>query len=231
MIIETFGSTIKEESVKTFERDILENTLVLENEGRYPGYYGRNVPDDGMPDSLFFVITDKEPTEKILRMTHIINTEKSLFFDGTPSTIGIKNVVYNAIRVRGLTSFEQIAPLQVFYRELGINYMKPRNINETGIITVKKLFRINAIDNNIYRDSNPYKYYLKIDKYLDWETFKKLTIQVRSNVTTLAFDAALAVVYAAQVMDLIRVYTKELNIDELKHIHCKYNELIKKLDI
>ena len=62
MTLETFGSIIKEEQVKTVDHGILPGTFVLENLGMFPGYYSTNVPQTGIHDSIFLVLTKKEST-------------------------------------------------------------------------------------------------------------------------------------------------------------------------
>lgn len=71
-------------------------------------------------------------------------------------------------------------------------------------------------------------YYLRIDKQVSWSHFKKVTGQVKNNLQSAGFDAALAVVYTREVMDLIRIYGKDIQIKTLHEIHRKYTEFLAK---
>ncbi len=228
MVIETFGSIIKEETVKTVERGAIANTLVLENLGLFPGYYGAEMPHNQMPDSLFLGITNKESTEKIFRITQNIKKQSGLRFEGTPASICVFNNTFNSIRVRGLSEYSQIGELQGFYRDAGIELMKGKKIESEGVIQIKKIFKVSKLTETIFKDEERNMYYFKIDEQLTWSHFKNITTQVRNNVSLSAFDAALAVFYASEVHDLVRVYSKSMKIEELETLHAKYNELIKK---
>lgn len=55
-ILETRGVMIKEEKVKSLSEKIFSNTMVLENYEPYPGYYGKNIPYDVIPRSIFLIL-------------------------------------------------------------------------------------------------------------------------------------------------------------------------------
>lgn len=228
MSLETFGSIIKEEQVKTFERGILANTFVLENLGYFPGYYGADLPIDREPDSLFLIMTQKESTEKILRITHNIKKQTGIEFEGTPASLCVYNNTFNAIRVRGLKNYDKVGEIQEFYRDAGILFMKSKNLDDSAIIQIKKVFRVHSLDDDIFKDEERDMYYLKVKHQLTWSHFKNVTKQVRNNIELSAFDAALAVIYGGEVLDLVRIYSESLNMDELKLIHDKYEEIIEK---
>ena len=225
--METFGSLVKEELLKTVDSGIIPNTLVLENLEPFPGYYGA-LPSDRMPDAFFLVVTQKESTEKILRLTHIIKSNTNLDFEGSPGRICIYNDTYHSIRLRGITDYEKLAEIQNYYRDAGIKFMKKKKIDAPGIIQIKKIFPIELMEENIYKDVERNMFYLKIDKQITWSHFKSVTQKVKNNMHSVGFDGALAVVYTRDVMDLIRIYGKDIDINLLKEIHKKYIEFLSK---
>jgi len=228
MILETFGSIIKEEQVKTVERGILPNTFVLENLGSFPGYYGANLPSHEVPDSIFLIMTQKESTEKILRITHDIKKKSKIEFEGSPASLCVYNNDHNAIRLRYLKGFDHIAEIQEYYRDAGIVFSKLKRMEENAIIQIKKVFKVESITDKILKDEEQDMYYLKIDEQLTWSHFKNVTAQVRNNVQISAFDAALAVIYGAELLDLVRIYSTSLSTEELEKLHYKYEEIIAK---
>lgn len=228
MILETFGGLIKEENLRTVDDGIIPNTLVLENKDPFPGYYGA-VPSDKVPDSFFLVMTKKESTEKILRLTHIIRKNSNIDFEGSPGRICIYNDTYYSIRIRGLDDFSRLEEIQSYYRDNGIEYMKKKKIDANAVIQIKKIFEVEEIEDNILKDAVRDMYYLKINKQLTWSHFRTISGQVKNNLKNTSFDAALAVIYGSEVLDLIRIYGKDLDIDYLHKIHVKYNEFLQKI--
>jgi hypothetical protein len=71
-------------------------------------------------------------------------------------------------------------------------------------------------------------YYLKISEQLTWSQFRKIVAQVRNNIRISAFDAALGVIYGKEIMDVVRIYSTSLTIEELESLHDKFEEIISK---
>ncbi len=228
MLIETFGSLIKEEKLKTVTDGIIPNTLVLENLEAFPGYYG-NTPTDKIPDAFFLITTQKESTEKILRLSHIIKLNTNIQFDGGPCRICIHNDSYYGIRIRGLKEYGLLETIQSNFMDADIKFMKKKSIDTPALIHLKKVFSIKPISDRIYEDSTDKNmYYLHIDKQINWSHFKTLTTKVKNNLVIRDFDAALSVVYSREVLDLIRIYAKDIKINTLKEIMTKYDEYMAK---
>jgi len=227
MALETFGCLTKEEALCTVNDGIIPNTFVLENQAPFPGYYGA-LPSDKVADSFFLVMTNKESTEKILRITHIINEHSNINFEGSPARICIYNDIYYSIRIRGISDFSVLEEIQNFYRDSGINYKKKKKINAPGIINIKKIFKVKEISNEILKDADRDMYYLKINKQITWSHFRKVSDKVKNNLQSASFDAALAVIYGSEVLDLIRIYSKDITMEYLRDIHEKYKEMLEK---
>lgn len=227
MALETFGSIIKEEQLRTVNEGIIPNTFVLENQIPFPGYYGA-LPTDKVPDSFFLMLMQKESTEKILRLTHIIRNNSHINFEGSPGKICIYNDTYFGIRIRGIEDFSKLEEIQSYYRDNGLEYMKKRKVDANGIIQIKKVFKVEDVGEDILKDVDRDMYYLKIGKQITWSNFRTITRRVKNNIENTGFDAALAVIYGSEVLDLIRIYGKDISMDYLKEIHAKYKEMIKK---
>lgn len=227
MALETFGSIIKEEHLRTVNDGVIPNTFVLENQIPFPGYYGA-LPTDKVPDSFFLMLMQKESTEKILRLTHIIRNNSHIDFEGSPGRICIFNDTFHGIRIRGISDFTKLEEIQNYYRDNGLDYMKKKKVDATGIIQIKKIFKVEEVNENILKDANRDMYYLKINKQITWSNFRTITRRVKNNLEHASFDAALAVIYGTEVLDLIRIYAKDLNMDHLNEIHEKYKEMLDK---
>ncbi len=73
-------------------------------------------------------------------------------------------------------------------------------------------------------------HYLDISRQLTWGRFKSVTKWVKNNISDSNFDAALAVVYASNVHDLVRIYAQNVGMDRLEEIRQKYIEGIQRTE-
>jgi hypothetical protein len=229
MAKEIFGSLIKEEQVASVEQGIFPNTLVLENLGQFPGYYGACCPVDELPDSVFLVLNRMETTEKILKVSYKIKKQLDFPIEGTWASIQTAHDFFYTIRLKGIARFEQISQIQSLYQNYGFEFMKAKKINEMVIIKVQKLFIIDYLSSKVLKSSEKNTFYVIIDHSLDWVSFKEVTRRVRNNINISAFDAALAFFYSSDMINAIRIYTDRLTIDEFELLGLKYNEIIEKM--
>lgn len=230
-MIETIGSVAKEEILKTVEHYILPNSFVLENLEPHPGYHGSNLPTDQAPDTFFLMTTEEHSPEKVFRIAHNIRTFTELEFDACPAKLCIGNDGYHAIRIRDLNSYEPVEEIQKCFLDTGIHFMKKKNMEAPTVIELKKIFKLEEVNEHIIKDLKSSMHYLKINKQLTWSRFKKITKWVKNNVDDSNFDAALAVVYREDVYDLVRIYLPEPpNLDRLEQIRLKYLEGIQRTD-
>ena len=181
-MLEIFGTVAKEELVKTVEHNILPNSFVLENMEPFPGYHGENLPSDLGPDTFFLVTTEMHSAEKIFRISHEIRSFTEYSFDGSPAKLCIGNDTYHAIRIRDLNSYEPLEEIQKCYLDAGIQFTKFKKVNARALIELKKIFSLEKINENIYKDKDGLMHYLRINKQLTWGHFKTLTRWVKNNL-------------------------------------------------
>ena len=229
-MLEIFGTVAKEEVVNTVENFILPNSLVLENLEPFPGYHGENLPVDHGPDTFFLVTTEDYSSEKIFRLSDDIRSFTKYSFNGSPAKLCIGNDIYFAIRIRDLNSYDPLEEIQKCYLDAGIHFMKYKKINATALIELKKIFSLEPVNDTVFKDKESNMHYLKINRQLTWGRFKTLTRWVKNNLIDKNFDAALAVIYGKEVLDLIRIYDKHPTLERLSSIHQKYLEGLKQLD-
>jgi hypothetical protein len=232
-IVQTIGGVAKEETLFTLTTHIMPNTFVLENDEPYPFYHGINLPTEPKPVSVFLMTKDKLSTERILRINNSIRKYFDQPFDAVPGIICIHNETLPCIRLRGLDNYEIIGELQKHFFSEGIRFMKKRNIRALAVIQLKKLYNIEEIEDGIFCDvDDPSMFYIKIPKQLSWRMFTQVTARVRNNVEKedANFDAALAAIYTKDILDVARIYAREMNVNRLKLIKLKYEEIIYSLD-
>ncbi len=229
----TIGGIAKEESLYTLTTNIMPNTFVLENDEPYPGYHGKNLPGGTKPFSVFLMTRKRHSTENILRLNKKIRKYFDRPFDAVPGMICLYNETIPCIRVRGMDTYDYIGELQKCFFSEGVKFLKTRNVKQQAVITLKKLYDIEPIEDKIFKDNDePSTFYILISKQLSYEQFRKLSINVRNNIDKdkANFDAALASIYTKEVMDAVRIYAKDLDVDKLRLILETYEEELIKFE-
>ncbi|UCG28714.1 MAG: hypothetical protein JSV24_04975 [Bacteroidales bacterium] len=229
VIIETFGSITKVEMLHTLESNILENTFVVEAYEPFPGYHGENLPSDPIPHHIFLVTKKDYPEETILRVSQKIRKYFKHSFGARQGELHIFNSRLNCIRVKDLSSFELIPELQSCYQSEGIEFMRKRTYNNTGLIKINKYFELRELGDGIFKDLIDLQmFYLEIPDHLNWKLFEQITHSIKNNMDNRNFDAALGVLYRNDLTDVVRIYEKGCSLDKLKQIRKKYIEEIRR---
>jgi len=223
------GLISKTENLTTVKHNVFPNTFVLENMEPFPGYHGENLPTDSIPMSVFLITKLKYPAEKILRISQNIKKYFKHEFDATYGELFIYNDCFSCIRIKGLKSYDFISELQCCYLDEGIKFMKKKNISASGIIQVYKHFVLEQIDEGLYKDcEDPLMNYFQIPVQLKWELFEKITYSIKNNIENSNFDAALGFIYFREIIDVVRIYAKEMNPEKLKILRDSYINGIRK---
>jgi len=233
VIIQTIGGIAKEEDLFTLTNHVMPNTFVLENEVPYPGYHGKNLPTDPIPISVFLVTKEKYSTEKILRLNQKIRKYFDHPFDAVPGTICIRNETYPCIRIKNLDNYDLVEDLQKCFFSEGVQFRKKKNVNALGVIQLKKHFRLQVAYDGIYKDmDDDSMFYIRVPRQMNWQLFARITKDIRNNIDKdmANFDAALGAIYIDDVVDMVRIYGREMNEVWLKEIQSRYLEEISKLD-
>jgi hypothetical protein len=228
-LIETMGSIAKVEKLETLNNNILENTLVLEEVEPFPGYHGANLPTGYNPTAVYLMIKKKISSIKIIRITQEIRKYFKHEFDGTAANICINNDVFSAIRLRNLEDIKILPELQKNYMYEGIKFVKKRKIKGEGIIELKKHFELEALGEGIYKDlEDPLMYYLRIPKQLSWQVFLEVTTSIKHNLDNLNFDGALGSIYLKDIIDVVRIFAKDMGLEDLSRIRQQYLDELRK---
>ena len=229
-IIETLGAVAKEETLVPLVVHIMPNSFVLETIEPFPGYHGSNLPTDSKPVSVFLITKVKYSTEKILRIAHNVKKYFGHHFDAVPGTICIQNNIFPCIRIRDLDNYELIGDLQKCFFSEGVLFAKKRNIKSDAIIKLKKHFTIQEIEEGIFKDLDDHSmFYLRINQQLTWQMFMQITQRIRNNVELSNFDAGLAAIYTKDILDVVRIFSNDISVEQLKLLKEKFNQEIQKI--
>ncbi|MPQ47524.1 hypothetical protein GCQ56_10960 [Marinifilum sp. N1E240] len=228
-----FGSLLKEETLEVIDNKILPNTIVLEATNPFPGYYEYydGFQKDVKPHYIYLVMDKKYDLEVFTRATQKIMSYFEANFHAAVGSITIFNDVYHVIRIRRLSTYDQVKELQASYKKEGIQLKSSGSIphNSKAMIQLDKFFALDVIEDGFYKDHiEPNHGYFTIPQKLSWEQFELLTKQVKYNMEMMHFDVSLGFIYDHfKAVDMIRVYAEDLSLDLMKKIKAKYLERIK----
>jgi hypothetical protein len=232
-IVVKFGSLLKEETLEVIDSKILPNTIVLEATNPFPGFYEyyEGIQKDIKPHYIYLLTDKKCDLEQFTRATQKIMSYFEVDFHAAVGTISIYNDIYHAIRIRRLSKYDQIKDLQLCYKKEGIALKTNTTIphNSKAMIQLDKFFAMEKIGEGYYSDHiEPNHGYFTIPNKLSWEQFEELTRQVKYNMEMFHFDASLGFIYDNfKAVDMIRIYTENLDLEILKKIRAKFIERIK----
>ncbi len=229
-LIETVGYIKKEQNLTTVENNIIPHTLVLESLHPFPGYHGTNLPDKSKPRSLFLILTKEHSFEDIARITKQIKQNFRYDFNASAGHIHFKTTSYPCIRIKYLKSFTFLPELQGLYQEHGIKFAKQKMIDSQGLIVINKNFYVDELEEGIYNDlEEDSKFYIDLPKDLPWDVFKEFTLSIKNNVDNSDFDAAQGIFYRKEgIVEVVRLYICEGQLDKIKTIRRLYIDLIEK---
>jgi hypothetical protein len=229
-VIETAGYIKKQQKLTTVENNIIPNSFVLESQHPFPGYHGKNLPEKTKPGSLFLILAKENTFEEVARITKQIKKSFKYDFNASEGHIYFKTSSYPCIRIKYLNSFTFLPELQNLYKEHGIKFAKQKKIDSQGLIVINKTFYVDEMEEGLYNDlEEDSKFYIEIEKDLPWDVFKEFTLYIKNNVDNSNFDAAEGVFYRKSgIVEVIRLYICEGEMEKIKTIRKLYGDLIKK---
>ncbi len=230
-IIQSVGTIIKKEKLASVEYEAKGNALILESLLPYPGYHGTTIPDTLEPDSLFAVTRNLYLDEKIIRSIQMVKRVLKIPFDAAPGTIILRNSMVNIIRFKGL-SYGNIAEVIQHFRDVGIDFERAKKIAPyESLIRIRRFIKLCKCSDGIYEDMDVKQFfYLQLPLLLDWDEFEELTASIKYNIESIVFDAAQANVYDSEgLVDFVRIYDEDKNVEKLISIRNSYLKSIEQL--
>ncbi len=230
---EVVGHIIKEEQISLLKHQILPKTVVVNIDHPFPGFHGRFFNFVTKPRAIIILTSKLYSWAKILRAQEAFNNETGMQIDASFAKILIAKTVYYGIRIKGLESYDQVPGLQKKLASYGFELLKNKSLKTEKPVSIKisKFFRINQLDDNIYKDACiKNMYYIEIPQYLSWETFRDITMDIKHNVSNNNYDVAKGIFYKdLTVKDMIRLYKSNMDLELLQEIKKRYEKAISNL--
>ncbi len=229
-IISCYSELIKEEPLSTLDKDLtISDSCVLESTSPFFGYY-HDAPMSE-PDPYIYCVLDQHYTYgDIARIRNMINAQRKQPLDVAVGSLTIMNKTCPVIRIKDINHY-RIKEIQELFKSEGVMFKKrQRVINEQmTVIRLTKFLHLMPQGNGLYLDAeDDTKGYFEMPKYIDWEAFKTLTDEARYETTILYFDAAQAAIYSNEsTTDLVRIYKKYIDTNQLRAIRDRYLVVLK----
>ena len=229
---EVTGYINKEETVHALADFKIKNTFVLVADEPYPGYHYHRI-DARMIEkntTIFLITKNRNTWASIIRASDKINRFLEEPIDASYANLDLFNVPHFAIRIMGLKDMGELETIQKAYQEEGFSFMKNKRMLKprATFFKVKRFFNIKEVEEGIYQDDEGMNYFT-INRKIEWELFRKMTFNVKSNISNKNFDVVDGAFYMNhKLIDFIRVYKPNCDLDLIKEIKEKYQKQIQK---
>jgi hypothetical protein len=230
--LEIVGTVLKEENMEVLIDEALPKSMVLHIVNPFPGFHGDIIPESASkPDNIFFVTKKSYSWEKIIRTANKVRKHtKYKNIDASFATVMFGKSKYFTIRVHNIPSFFDVAEVQQAFIDYGgFEFMKrDRKGEKTASIKLTKFFELENADNHIYKDlKREHMYYFELPEHVNWETFKKITFQIKDTTGNRNYDVALATFFKNEnVYDAVRIFKPGLDMAFLKNLKSYYDDLV-----
>lgn len=229
---EVTGNLNKEETVKALNDYALKNTFVVIVDQPYPGYHYHTIDARmvDMKDTIFLVTKNRETWASIIRATDKLNKFLDETIDASFANLSLFNVPHYAIRIKGLNNLEDLETIQKAYQDEGFVFMKSKRMDKpkTVFFQIKRFFDIKEIGEGIYKDKEG-MYFIKINRKIEWELFRKMTQGVKTTLLNSNFDVVNGAFYMNHTLvDIIRIFKPKCDLELLKQIRDEYEKQINK---
>lgn len=216
--LEVFGTLTKEETLNILEESIVSKSLVFEGTEPYPGYY-HDLPKSETSYFIYLGVKLGYRWIEIMRAAKEVKKDLTVNFDVSKCIVKIGDQSFYTIRLKNFYDFSLISKIQESFAKHGIQYIETHNLRGkyNALLTSIKTFDLEKIEDGIYLDKNSSTHAYFEFPYTHWDQFKELTQKVKFNWSKSNFDSAIAAFfYEYEVVDLIRIYSKALDIEYIK---------------
>lgn len=224
--LEYVGKIVKQENIDTVNANKLPRTFVINVPNPFNSYYSR-FTDIKKPDSIIFVTKNPNSFEKTLRVTAAINKKYELSLDSAKCEVSIGSRKLSGIRVKGIKRYTEIEQIQQYYKDAGYEFAKSEKFKDTdSLIRINRFFNIEKLAEGIFKSNiEEDVYYVTISKYMTWDEFRKITFEIKNNISDKSYDIAKGVVYIdGGVKEFLRIVKPKFTLESIQLIKDKYED-------
>ena len=63
---------------------------------------------------------------------------------------------------------------------------------------------------------------------MNWSLFYEVTTSIKHNLDDLRFDGALGAIYMKEITEVVRIFSKDMGLEDLQKIRTRYIEELRK---
>ncbi|RIH65588.1 hypothetical protein D1164_07925 [Mariniphaga sediminis] len=228
--MEVFANLTKHITIASVEEKVLPGSLVFEALNQFPGYY-HETPTSAQPFYIYLVLDKQYPLEEVLRATQNIEKEYDWDFDSGKGYMIIGSQLLNVIRVRHLPELDLVEKIQEAYQNQGIHFLMNKKLSGKLEAEVKivKFLVFEKLADGVYVESQDHNFgYIEIPKYLSYDAFVKVTMDVKYNWEGHEFDAASGSFFKeGKLFEFVRILSNKIDTDYLVKLRKLYLEKIR----
>ena len=228
--MEVFANLTKKVTIASVEDKVLPGSLVFEALNQFPGYY-HDGPIPAQPIYLYLVLERQYPLEEVLRATQSIEKEYTNWrFDAGKGYMNLGSQLLNVIRLRHLPELDLVGKIQEAYLQKGIDFLMNKRLRGKleAEIKIVKFLNLEILDEGIYVEVEDENFgYIEIPKYLSYDVFSKVSMDVKYNWDGHEFDAASGSFYKdGKLTEFVRILSNKNDKEYLSSLRSLYLEKI-----
>jgi hypothetical protein len=227
---EYFGTLEKIEEFTTLSQNCIPGSLVFESLSPFLGYYNE-YPHDYSPLYIYIAVDKIYPVFDVVRAFQKVKKEIGFDLDVAKAFVHFNDRNYNVIRLRHLDGYDRIHEIQEAFQRYGIKpLMNSHRWEKISVhVSLRKVFCLSPLAEGLFLDACEENHaYIQIPKALNFDEFLELTKRVKNNWLEFKFDAALGYYLKEnEVVEIVRIYSKRLDLPDLKGIQKLYLQKIR----
>lgn len=228
--MEVFSNLTKKVTIVSVEEKVIPGSLVFEALNQFPGYY-HETPTKPEPIYIYLVLDRQYPLEEVLRATQNIEKEYNWNFDSGKGYMLLGSQLLNVIRLRHLSEIDLVEKIQEAYQKQGIRFLMNKKITGKLEAEVKivKFLNLEKLDEGVYIEWQDKNFgYIEIPKFLHYDAFVKVTMDVKYNWEEHEFDAASGSFYKdGRLVEFVRILSNKIDADYLIRLRNLFLEKIR----
>lgn len=228
--MEVFSNLTKKVTIVSVEEKVIPGSLVFEALNQFPGYY-HETPTKPEPIYIYLVLERQYPLEEVLRATQNIEKEYNWNFDSGKGYMLLGSQLLNVIRLRHLSEIDLVEKIQEAYQKQGIRFLMNKKITGKLEAEVKivKFLNLEKLDEGVYIEWQDENFgYIEIPKFLHYDAFVKVTMDVKYNWEGHEFDAASGSFYKdGRLVEFVRILSNKIDADYLIRLKNLFLEKIR----
>jgi hypothetical protein len=232
---EFYGILEKIEDFTTLTGNIIPGTLVFESLSPFVGYYNENPHDYESPLYLYMAVESDYSVFDIARAFQLVKNSLKIDLDVAKASVRFNDKFFHVLRLRHIDGYSRLIDIQKQFAEHGIKPLKS-SLNKKNIhahVTLNKVFCLESISDGLFIDRREKNHaYIQMPYMIHFDKLIEVTKRVRNNWVENRFDAAMGYFLCSdEVIEIVRIYTDNLDVNNLTALQDLYLKKLETIDL